>query len=121
MLASKGEQEGAELLSDTEGHGSGVEPGAADIDRFLRDKFSKLQVAINEFKPYLTQKQQIAFGKAWFIYRMGEDGREIDKQSYWQYMPHSGSSKINGVEVEFDNTKTYQVNFKRARKGTGHL
>jgi hypothetical protein len=27
MLAQRGEQEGAELLIDTEGHGSGVEPG----------------------------------------------------------------------------------------------
>ena len=29
MLAPKGEQEGAELLIDTEGHGSGVEPWIA--------------------------------------------------------------------------------------------
>jgi hypothetical protein len=27
MLAPRGEQEGAELLIDTEGHGSGAEPG----------------------------------------------------------------------------------------------
>jgi hypothetical protein len=84
-----------------------------DIDRFLRDKFPKLQIALNEFKPFLTQSQQIAFEKTWFIYRMGENGREIDKQDYWQYMPHSGSTIINGVEVEFDNTKSYQDNFKR--------
>jgi len=84
-----------------------------DIDRFLRDRFPKLQVAINEFKSYLTEDQQIAFETAWFIYRLGEDGREVDKQSYWQYMPFKGSSKFDGVEVEFDNTKTYQVKFKR--------
>jgi len=28
MLAPRGEQEGAELLIDTEGHGSGAEPGS---------------------------------------------------------------------------------------------
>ena len=31
MLAPQGEQEGAELLSDGEGHGSGEEPGKAAV------------------------------------------------------------------------------------------
>jgi hypothetical protein len=84
-----------------------------DIDRFLRDKFPKLQCAVAEFKTFLPLKKQAAFEKAWFIYRMGKDGREIDKEDYWQYKSHLGSTIINGTEVEFDNTTTYQESFKR--------
>jgi len=83
------------------------------IDRILKEKFPKLQIAIAEFSEFLPWYRRKAFDKVWFIYRMGEDGREIDKQDYWQYIPHSGTSVISGKEETHDNTETYQDNFKR--------
>lgn len=83
------------------------------IDRVLRDKFTRLQFAVAEFRKFLPWYHCKDFDKAWFIYRMGEDGREIDIQDYWQYIPHSGASMVNDVLVHHNNTKTYQDNFKR--------
>lgn len=83
------------------------------IDRILREKFPKLQAAVAEFKPFLPQRQHSDFDRVWFIYRMGKGGREKDKQDYWQYIPHSGTSVVNGKEETHDNTETYQDNFKR--------
>jgi hypothetical protein len=83
------------------------------IDRILKEKFANLQIAITEFKEFLPLSQRADFDKAWFIYRLGEDGREIDQQDYWQYIPHSGKSVANGKEETHDNTETYQGNFKR--------
>jgi hypothetical protein len=82
------------------------------IDKILRNKFPKLQSAVAEFKKFLPWYRRKSFDRAWFIYRMGEDGREIDKQDYWQYIPHSGTSVVNGNKVTNDTTKTYQENFK---------
>ena len=83
-----------------------------DINTFLRDKFPRLQIAVNEFKTYLPKNEQAELEKAWFIYRAGEDSPEAYRQYYWQYIPSSGSTMINGKEVEHDNTSTYQSNFK---------
>jgi len=55
-----------------------------DIDCYLRNKFPILQSAIENYKPYV--KNQEGFNKAWDFYRLGEDGRIIDKQLYLQYM-----------------------------------
>lgn len=83
------------------------------IDRILRDKFPSLQAVVAEFRESLPWYRHKAFDRAWFIYRMGEDGREIDKQDYWQYIPHSGTSVVDGKEGAHDNTGTYQDTFKR--------
>ena len=58
----------------------------ADITTFLRSAFPKLQAAVITFKPFVPWWHRAAFEHAWFIYRLGADSREIDKQVYHQYM-----------------------------------
>ncbi|HXE96935.1 MAG TPA: hypothetical protein VN642_11045 [Dongiaceae bacterium] len=88
-------------------------PETMMIDRILKEKFPKLQIAVAEFRPFLSRSEKTAFDEAWSSYRVGEDGREINQQDYWQYIPHSGTSVVNGKEETHDNTETYQDNFKR--------
>jgi len=57
-----------------------------DIDPVLRNAFPKLQVAVAEFRPYLAWFRRWRFDRAWFIYRLGKEGREIDKQDHLQYI-----------------------------------
>ena len=55
-----------------------------NIDGYLRSKFPALQSAVEAYKPYAKNKAE--FERAWKIHRVGEEGREIDKQVYHQYM-----------------------------------
>ena len=55
-----------------------------NIDSFLKNKFPILQSAIESYKPFVKNKK--GFIKAWDLYRLGKDGRIIDKQVYHQYM-----------------------------------
>lgn len=82
------------------------------IDRILKEKFPKLQIAVAEFREFLPRSQQSDFDKAWFIYRLGKDGREIDKQCYYDYMPFISTSIVDGVQVTVDTTGTHKETFK---------
>lgn len=55
-----------------------------NIDAYLRNKFPLLQSAVEAFKPYACDKK--GFERAWKLYRLGDTGRNIDKQLYHQYM-----------------------------------
>jgi hypothetical protein len=79
----------------------------ATFDRFQK-LFPKLQIAVAEFKFSLPDSHRVAFEKTWLIYRVGGDGDGTDKQDYWQYMPHLGTSS---TEI-FDSRNTYQADFK---------
>lgn len=52
----------------------------SDINTFPRSAFPKLQTAVTTFKPFVPWWCRAAFERAWFIYRLGPDGREIDKR-----------------------------------------
>ena len=86
---------------------------AMGIDGALRAVFPMLQSAVDAFRPYVPWYRRRSFDHAWFIYRLGEDGREIDKQNYFQYVPSSGVEIVNGKRSKHDNTKTYKDNFRR--------
>jgi len=86
---------------------------SSDIAHMLKEKFPELQAAVSEFRPYVPWWRRRAFDKAWFMYRLGPDGREIDKQMYHQYMPFVSTSIVNGSQVTVDNSKTHKENFKR--------
>ena len=53
------------------------------------------------------------FDRAWKIYRLGKDGREIDCQYYWQYIPHSGEGIENGKHYKHGNRLSYKSDFKK--------
>ncbi len=55
-----------------------------NVDAHLRQIFPQLQRAVAEFRSYVPWRR--AYDRAWFVYRLGTDGREIDKQLYHQYM-----------------------------------
>jgi hypothetical protein len=57
-----------------------------NIDAHLRQVFPSLQRAVAEFRPYVPRRTHRSYDRAWFVYRLGSDGREIDKQLYHQYM-----------------------------------
>lgn len=84
-----------------------------DIDGYLRSKFPRLQATVAEFRSFMPRRRRKSFDLAWKNYRLGEDGREIDQQYYWQYMPNMITSVINGKAITKDNTNTYQDNFRR--------
>ncbi len=86
---------------------------AIAIDYRLRQVFPNLQVAVQEFKYFIPWYRRPLFNRAWYRYRLGKDGREIDQQCYHQYMPFSGTSVINGNEIKDDNTIMYKENFKK--------
>ncbi|WAT15081.1 hypothetical protein [Xanthomonas fragariae] len=69
----------------------------SDVKARLRDVYPKLEQAVEAFRPHLSWWRRRAFDRAWFIYRLGEDGREIDVQLYHQYMgiQESGQAFIN--------------------------
>ena len=70
-------------------------PGSGNaVDQTLRAAFPALQTAVTEFKDSLPRRHRRAFDQAWFIYRLGSDGREIDKQCYHQYMGFSSPDKV---------------------------
>ncbi len=83
------------------------------IDPILRAVFPKLQIAVAAFRSYVPLCRRWAFNRAWFIYRLGKYGREIDQQYYLQYIPSFGVSDANGKHNTHDNTLTYKDDFRR--------
>jgi len=83
------------------------------IDVFLKSKFTALQAAVAKFKPFLPKRQQQPFEDAWRKY-YGWTGREVDigLQTYYDYFPTRGTYVLNDEEGSYDNTETYQSNFK---------
>jgi hypothetical protein len=58
-------------------------PKGTGIIKVLEAAFPKLQVAVANFKPFVTDKE--GFEAAWAAYR-NDTTRDIDHQSYTQYM-----------------------------------
>ena len=84
-----------------------------DIESRLIGIFPKLQSAVAGFRPFLSWYRRKCFDRAWRIYRLGNDGREIDEQDYcWQYTPYISTSVANGKEVTIDTRTTYKETFK---------
>ncbi len=82
------------------------------IIEILEAKFPTLQAAVTEFVNALPWHKRYFFLKAWHIYRLGKDGRDIDHQYYWQYVPVSGEGYENGKHFKHDNRLTYQSSLK---------
>jgi hypothetical protein len=55
---------------------------------------SILRSAVAQFRDSLNSRDQQAFDQAWLIYRLGLDGREVDKQCYHQYMGFSSPDQV---------------------------
>jgi hypothetical protein len=60
-----------------------------NIDAFLRSRFSALQTAVENFRPFVPWWRRWLFDRAWFRYRCAT-GRKIDVQCYHHYMAFSG-------------------------------
>ena len=73
----------------------------ANIDSHLRQLFPTVQRAVEEFRPYVPWYSKRSYDTAWFVYRLGHDGREIDKQLYHQYMGFTtpGEPAVNPKET----------------------
>ena len=56
-----------------------------NIDGFLRSRFSALQAAVENFRPFVPWWRRWLFDRAWFRYRCAT-GRKIDVQCYHHYM-----------------------------------
>ena len=70
-------------------------PGSGNaVDQTLRAAFPALQTAVTEFKDSLPRRHRRAFDQAWFIYRLGSNGREIDEQCYHQYIGFISPDKV---------------------------
>jgi hypothetical protein len=60
----------------------------SDIDQSLRKVFSELQIAIEEYRPFIPSKLRLSYDDAWSIYRNAY-GRPVDYQCYHHYIPFS--------------------------------
>ncbi len=78
----------------------------------LKERFPGLQTGVAEFETYVPWYKRKAFAESWSRYRLGDEGREVDQQDYWQYVPLKGTSVINGVTTNYDQTQTYKSQFK---------
>ena len=91
---------------------SGLYPVASNwpknVDTHLRQIFPTLQCAVAEFRPYVSWHARHAYEKAWFVYRLGDGGREIDKQLYHQYMGFTSPG-----EPVIDPQETFRVNVSK--------
>jgi hypothetical protein len=76
-----------------------------DIDSHLRRAFPLLQRAVAEFRPYISWRARRSYDQAWFVYRLGPEGREIDKQLYHQYMGFTSPG-----EPVVDPKETFRAN-----------
>jgi len=81
-----------------------------DIVHILREKYPRIEIAVNIFKGYLPIWQVNGFNKAWVKYY--SEYKQEGQQCYYHYVPFSGSSIENGVETTYDNTKAFKDNFK---------
>jgi len=85
-----------------------------NIIDFLESKFIILNAAVSDFRHCLTPDKWEAFDNAWFSF-YNATGRKIDNencQCYLHYMPFTGSSIVNGKQIDHDTTKTYKATFK---------
>ena len=80
----------------------------ANIDSHLRQLFPALQRAVEEFRPYVPSYSKRSYDTAWFVYRLGADGRDIDKQLYHQYMSFTSPGR-----AVVDPKETFHVNVKK--------
>jgi hypothetical protein len=91
---------------------SGMYPVPANwpnnVDSELRQLFPIIQRAVEEFRPYVPKRSRRSYDKAWFVYRLGPDGREIDKQLYHQYMGFTSPG-----EPAIDPKATFHANIER--------
>ena len=60
----------------------------ANPNAFFRSVFSDLQVAFQQFRPFVPLYKRWLFDRAWFKYRCAT-GRKIDLQCYHHYMDFS--------------------------------
>ena len=91
---------------------SGLYPVAtnwpSNIDSHLRQIFPALQLVLAEFRPYVPWYKRRAYDRAWFVYRLGRDGRDIDQQMYHQYMGFTSPGT-----PPIDPKQTFRANVKR--------
>jgi hypothetical protein len=87
-----------------------------NVDGHLRQIFPALQSAVEEFRPYVPWRSRRSYDRAWFVYRLGEDGREIDKQLYHQYMGFTSPD-----EPVVDPKVTFHANVKRLLAFAGEI
>jgi hypothetical protein len=77
----------------------------SNIDSHLRQAFPQLQRVVAEFRPYVPWHARRSYDQVWFVYRLGTNGREIDKQLYHQYMGF-----ISLGEPVIDPKETFRAN-----------
>lgn len=88
---------------------------AFGIDRILRKAFPTLQAAVDEYRNFIPWYCRWSFDRAWKLYRMGPEGREIDNQDYSQYEEWVSTfiSQATDNQITKDNTIIYKDNFKK--------
>jgi hypothetical protein len=75
-----------------------------NLDSYLRNVFAHLQVAVEEFRPFVPWHQRTAFETAWFHYRCAT-GRDIDTQCYHHYL--LGSEKKQTFRRNIDKLLSF--------------
>jgi hypothetical protein len=69
--------------------------GGTNIEQRLRKVFPELQVAIEEFRPFVPSKKRSTYDEAWSRYRNAY-GRPVDYQCYHHYIAFSSNPDPKG-------------------------
>jgi len=85
-----------------------------NIDSHLRQIFPSVQRAVKEFRQYVPWYRRRSYDSAWFAYRLGTDGREIDEQLYHQYMGFTSPG-----ELVVDPNETFRINVGKLLRFSG--
>ena len=67
-----------------------------NIDVFLRSHFTALQIAVENFRPFVPWWNRYSFERAWFRYRCST-GRKVDVQCYHHYMAFGDNPNYKAI------------------------
>jgi hypothetical protein len=89
-------------------------PKGAGIERVLKEKFPTLQLAVETYKPFLSDDERAEFDKAWVTYFCGVKGRR--EQTYQHYL-NITSTSVNSfggeTVIQNDGKTTFKCNVDR--------
>jgi len=80
------------------------------IEPILKEKFSRLEIAVHNFKGHLPTCFVKGFNKTWIKY-YSANGDERG-QCYEHYTPSIGTSIVNDKQITVDTRNTYKKTFK---------
>ena len=85
-------------------------PKGAGIEPVLKEKFPALQIAVETFKPFLSDKKRAEFDRAWVTFFCAIKGRRVQTYHHYMNITSASANSFGGETVITNDGKT---TFKR--------